>query len=374
MLRLARKLNQLGEQCHVLNLNPDIENARLLAAYPDVHILRAPVRWLTWLRRVDRRLVRAGLGFSFQAWLTRRLTERRWLNRYDIFHSHLFKVDLIMARIKQSFPHIHFVSTLHGDYQLFHDNAQSGDGEQIAGWQGKMALLRAQCDGWVYIADKQARLLAEDYGVPRAKLHKIYNGYEPAAPPPASASTQDRSGLTFVMVARGIREKGWDQLIEAFGRLPPGSRLLLVGEGPHLDELKKTHGSNPAITFVGFHPNPVEVIGKADVFVFPSLYGGESLPTVVMEALYCGVPVISTAIGEVPAMLATPSGETCGQLLDLVPAGTLSERLAEAMRRYLTDAALLARHKELTGAAFAKFDMVACAERYRSLYRAVLAH
>jgi glycosyltransferase involved in cell wall biosynthesis len=373
VLRLARKLNALGDQCHVLNLNPDIENGQLLAAYPDLHIRRLPLSSLVWLRRIDRRLARLGLGFSLQAWLTRRLIERRWLNRYEIFHSHLFKTDLILARMKQEFPHIRFVSTLHGDYQLFHAAAEGAEGERITGWKDKVALLQRQCDGWVYIADKQAELLAHCYGVPPARLHKIYNGYEPAVPIPAPARERTGDGLTFVMVARGIKEKGWDLLINAFQRMDSNARLLLVGEGPCLDELRASFGSDQRITFVGFHPNPVEVIRDADVFVFPSVYGGESLPTVIMEALYCGIPVISTAIGEVPAMLATPSGETCGQLIDLGPSEELTDRLAQAMALYASDASLLAHHRQLAAAAFEKFDMTTCAERYRSLYRSVLA-
>ena len=373
MLRLARKLTALGDECHVLNLNPDIENRQLLAAYPDLHILRVPLSSFVWLRRIDRRLARLGLGFSLQAWLTRRLIERRWLNRYEIFHSHLFKTDLIMARMKQAFPHIHFVSTLHGDYQLFHEAAQGGEGERITDWKDKVALLQRQCDGWVYIADKQAELLAHCYGVAPARLHKIYNGYEPAVPVAAPARERTGVGLTFVMVARGIKEKGWDLLINAFQRMDGNARLLLVGEGPCLDELRASFGCDQRITFVGFHPNPVEVIREANVFVFPSVYGGESLPTVIMEALYCGIPVISTAIGEVPAMLATPSGEMCGQLIDLGSPDALTERLAEAMTRYVSDPELLARHRQLTAAAFEKFDMTACAERYQSLYRSVLA-
>jgi glycosyltransferase involved in cell wall biosynthesis len=278
-----------------------------------------------------------------------------------------------MARVKQAFPHIHFVSTLHGDYQLFHESEQHGHGERIAGWKGKMELLREQCDGWAYIADQQAELLRDGYGVPPAKLHKIYNGYEPAMPLPAPSEREAGEGLTFVMVARGIREKGWDHLINAFQRLESPSRLLLVGEGPYLDELRASHGKDPRISFTGFHPNPVELIRTADVFVFPSLYGGESLPTVVMEALYCGVPVISSAIGEIPAMLAAPSGEICGQLLDIAPPETLTERLAEAMRRYLDDGQLLSRHRQLTAPAFEKFDMTRCARHYQSLYRSVCA-
>ena len=68
--------------------------------------------------------------------------------------------------------------------------------------------------------------------------------------------------------AGGIKEKGWDLLINAFRRMDSNARLLLVGEGPCLDELRASFGSDQRITFVGFHPNPVEVIRDADVFEY----------------------------------------------------------------------------------------------------------
>jgi glycosyltransferase involved in cell wall biosynthesis len=135
--------------------------------------------------------------------------------------------------------------------------------------------------------------------------------------------------------------------------------------------MRATHGSDPRIAFVGFHPKPVEIIQTADVFVFPSLY--DNLPTVIIEALYCGVPVISTATAEIPAMLATRSGELCGQLIEIAPIETLADRLAEAMDRYVHDPDLRRRHGELTGAAFEKFDMTVCARHYQSFYRSVCA-
>ena len=48
------------------------------------------------------------------------------------------------------------------------------------------------------------------------------------------------------------------------------------------------------------------MIGQCDVFVHPSIYKAESLPTVIIEALFAGVPVIATDVGEVATMIGTP--------------------------------------------------------------------
>jgi glycosyltransferase involved in cell wall biosynthesis len=371
VLRLARALRRAGEDCEILNLTPEIENAQLVEAFPDVPIKRIRLPALAWLARIDRLLVRLGVDFSLQAWLTRREFERRFAGRYDVYHSNLFKVDLLLARAKQRFPRMACVSTLHGDYNQFHATAEGEPGQRIVNWRDKVMLVRRRIDAWVYITGHQLDLLERHYGFGRERFQKIYNGYElpvEVAPAPARPAS---GGLRFIMVARGIREKGWEILIRAFLRLDGGSRLSLVGEGPDLDDLRRAW-PDERIEFLGFHPNPPKLVSQADVFVFPSRYVSESLPTVVTEAIFCGVPVIATPLGEIPVMIEAAGGELCGQLLEDGTDAEVEDRLVEAMRRYLEDPDLLDRHRRLTASAFQKFDMAECTERYRALYRSTV--
>ena len=80
-------------------------------------------------------------------------------------------------------------------------------------------------------------------------------------------------------------------------RTHPDTRLIVCGTGPLLDELKavaRTSGVEAHVTFTGLVNN--QTIAKydaaADVFVLPSLL--EACPTVALEALASGTPVIST--------------------------------------------------------------------------------
>lgn len=149
-------------------------------------------------------------------------------------------------------------------------------------------------------------------------------------------------------------------------------RLTLVGSGDYLDQLRDRFGHDERICFAGFHPNPAALIQNCDLFVFPSIYPAESLPTVVIEALYCGVPVVATDVGEVATMLQCEGGGVAGQLLEANPRDDLAVRLAQALQRYIDDPALLQEHKNLTRGAFAKFDMQTCAANYVRLYEQVL--
>jgi glycosyltransferase involved in cell wall biosynthesis len=69
---------------------------------------------------------------------------------------------------------------------------------------------------------------------------------------------------------------------------------------------------------------------QMDLFVLPTLFPFESLPTVIIEALSCRLPVIATWVGEIEKMLsAGPAGEKAGMLVDLGANEYNHSRLAE---------------------------------------------
>ena len=142
--------------------------------------------------------------------------------------------------------------------------------------------------------------------------------------------------------------------------------LTLVGEGGFLNELRGRVG-DPRVHFASTHPNPVELIAASDVFVHPSIYRAESMPTVIVEALFAGLPVIASDVGSVAGMIAAPSGELAGVLVEADEA-TLVDQLTAAMQAYVDDPALRARHAGFAAAAFGKFDMAKCAAAYAALY------
>jgi glycosyltransferase involved in cell wall biosynthesis len=174
------------------------------------------------------------------------------------------------------------------------------------------------------------------------------------------------------MASRGVRLKGWATAVEALSRMPVASaELLLVGEGEYLDELRRA-AVPPHVHFIGFSANPVDWIMESDVGLLPSEFPHESLPTAVMEYLYCGKPVIATDVGEISAMLSTPDGQRAGILLGFDDQRVSVEELSAAMQAYVDDPGLRERHAALARGAFAKFDMGACAAAYSALYAEVV--
>ncbi|MEQ1804159.1 MAG: glycosyltransferase [Burkholderiaceae bacterium] len=104
--------------------------------------------------------------------------------------------------------------------------------------------------------------------------------------------------IQLVAAGRLVPQKGFDLLIEALS-LCADSRLALtiLGKGPlkdGLEQLAKDRGVQQQVRFVGFQRNPYPYLAQADAFVLSSHYEGS--PNVVLEALACGTPVVSTPV------------------------------------------------------------------------------
>lgn len=108
--------------------------------------------------------------------------------------------------------------------------------------------------------------------------------------------------FTFIFIGRLVRDKGINELIQAFKRLNneyPHSRLLLLGrKEPNLDPLKSETlveiEKNQAIEAVGAQKDVRPWLLASDAFVFPSYR--EGFPNVVIEAGAMGLPSIVTDI------------------------------------------------------------------------------
>jgi glycosyltransferase involved in cell wall biosynthesis len=96
-------------------------------------------------------------------------------------------------------------------------------------------------------------------------------------------------------VGRLAPEKQIEQVREVLRRVP-GTRLALVGGGPHRPVLEEYFAGLP-VTFAGYRTGEslARAYASADVFVFPSAF--ESFGLVLLEAMGAGIPVVSSRVG-----------------------------------------------------------------------------
>ena len=102
-----------------------------------------------------------------------------------------------------------------------------------------------------------------------------------------------------VIIACGrlVLQKDFPTLLKAFADLKRSrnARLIILGRGPdkpQLVNLAHELGIQTDVEFAGFQSNPFSYIAQSQVFVLSSLF--EGLPTVLIEALACGTPVVAT--------------------------------------------------------------------------------
>ena len=108
-------------------------------------------------------------------------------------------------------------------------------------------------------------------------------------------------------------------------------RFVAVGHGPLADEVRRARdelGLGSRFLLTGFRSDARRIVAGSDVFVLASHH--EGFPVAVMEALAVGVPVVSTAVGDVPDTV----GEGGGGLV--VPPGDPAA-LADALRTLVLD-------------------------------------
>jgi glycosyltransferase involved in cell wall biosynthesis len=155
---------------------------------------------------------------------------------------------------------------------------------------------------------------------------------------------------------RFVKEKGLEILIDAFAELEPGSKnlkLVLVGDGPLSSWLNyKIHShfrDSAQIWRTVSHSRMPEVLNCADIFVLPSQF--EATPLVVLEALACGVPVVSFPVGDLPYIIVdgfngflaprrSPSSlaESIGRCLPLLQeTADLQKRCRESVMNFYAD-------------------------------------
>ena len=176
---------------------------------------------------------------------------------------------------------------------------------------------------------------------------------------------------TILCVARLIESKGVLDLVRALPlvREAVPCRLVLAGDGPErgrLLDLATEIGVRDAVTLAGYAAGEelTRLYRSADVFALPTTHY-EGFPTVILEAMAAGLPIVTTAARGVKDHLEN------GKHALLVPARDPAA-LAAALVQVLGDPALRQRLGEANLQKVADFDADSVAEEYLLALRAIV--
>jgi glycosyltransferase involved in cell wall biosynthesis len=312
------------------------EHARCLA--------RAPVRYVRTCWFTARRGNRA-------AWAKFRVAPRivRLARQAGVehFHAHFASGPARQAKLASLLSGISYSFTAHAK-DLYWRGHQHGRNNKLK----KRVRLASHV---VTISEYNRRFIEGlDFKLPRRRLVTVYNGLDlrqwPWTRPSGRPVDRIPAGAPLLLaVGRLVEKKGFAVLLVACALLRQRGlayRCLIVGDGPQRGELSAriaALGLGGRVELPGSVPQDrlrEELFPEACVLVQPSVVGADGdqdgIPTVILEAMAAGLPVVSTAVSGIgEAVIDGETGLLC-------PPGD-AVRLADAIARVMGDPSLAAR-------------------------------
>jgi colanic acid/amylovoran biosynthesis glycosyltransferase len=194
----------------------------------------------------------------------------------------------------------------------------------------------------VAVSDHTRDDLSRRFPEAARRIRRVYNGIDTRLWTPAESTPRDVPLV--ISVGRLIEKKGFADLIRASALLQRRGvihRCRIIGEGPLQEELAALIAAEGCVGTVEL-AGPLDqaairaALQGASAFALPCVHesggGRDVLPTVIMEAMACGLPCVSTPVAGVPELIAD------GRTGLLVPEHN-PEALADALGSLLADPA-----------------------------------
>jgi glycosyltransferase involved in cell wall biosynthesis len=270
---------------------------------PKIGMLLAPLLLALAMVPVLRKLIRSG-----------------W--QFEVIDAHYFYPDGVAAALLGLWFRRPVIITARGsDLNLI---ARYALPRRMIAWAARRAATNI-----TVAAALRDRLIA--IGADPASIEVLPNGVDPELFVPrdrsASRAALGLPGPLLISVGRLVRAKGHDLAIEALRELP-GWHLAIVGDGDRavLQELARQNAVGDRVFLIGpvAQTDLARYYSAADALVLAS--ESEGMPNVVLEALACGIPVIATPVGDVPAIVSSPA---LGRLLPQRSAAAIAEAVKD---------------------------------------------
>jgi glycosyltransferase involved in cell wall biosynthesis len=242
-----------------------------------------------------------------------------------ILHSHMIHANILarLARLVASIPIL--ICTAH-------NTVEGGPIREIM-----YRLTDPLCDTTTNVSQVAVERYIKMGIAPRNKISLLPNGIDSTrfkSNPEARVKVRETLGLendfSWLAVGRLDDQKDFTSMIKAFSMLKnTKSRLLIVGEGPHLEVLQtllKELKLESRVKLLGVRQDVPELMNAVDGYVMSSVM--EGLPMVLLEAAASGLPIVSTDVGGNREVVLE------GQNGFLVP-HSQPQALAEAMQKLM---------------------------------------
>jgi glycosyltransferase involved in cell wall biosynthesis len=294
--------------------------------------------------------------YVFSRRIAERLRNRR--HEFDLVHDNQCLGTGLLEFVRDGWP---FVNTLHHPITVDRDLELSHETKPwrkltLRRWYGFLDMqmrVARQLPRHLTVSENSRNDIVTQMGVDPETLHIVPVGVDQMQFRPLPHITRV-PGRLMTTASADVPLKGLPYLLEALAKVRTereDAHLVVIGRPRHKSTVPaqiQRLGLRGAVEFVSGVSDEriVELYAEAQLAVIPSLYEGFSLPAV--EAMACGVPLVTTTGGALPevvgapgetAMLVPPAdpGALARQIVDLLDDEPLRDRLAAGGRRRVLD-------------------------------------
>ena len=275
--------------------------------------------------------------------------------RFDIVHFHLPMTAALGRPVVATLPREHQPVTLYTEHSLWNKVSplvKALNGATISRDGGLIAVSDAAFDALPRRLRERAQVVVHGVDLSRSRAMAERRDEVRTA---VRTELEVPPGELLAVTVAGLRsEKGYDVLLQTARLLRDREipvRFAAAGSGPLESELalrRQEFGLDGRFRFLGHRDDTLALMTAADVVVLPSHQ--EGLPVVLMEATSVGAPIVATAVGGVPQVIANGVNGL------VVPPGR-PDLLAEALEALAVDPTLRKRLGKQAAVDSNRFDI-----------------
>ncbi|HCF24573.1 MULTISPECIES: glycosyltransferase family 4 protein [unclassified Novosphingobium] len=284
----------------------------------------------------------------------------QYMRQFDLVLSYSWgAMDLVMA-------HRLFARRLSLPLLIHHEDGFDEDEAVRRNWRRNLYRWLALPSARALVVPSRLldRIARNEWGVPAGKIRLIDNGIDLARFAGQAAARSPRQGPLTVGTVAGLRAvKNIRRLVRMVALAGDDLRLTIAGEGSDRAAIEAeiaAQGMAQRVTLLGHVADPSPLYRDFDIFALSS--DSEQAPIALVEAMASGLPVVSTDVGDVAAMVSEPNRRFVKPREDLVG-------LSDALRELAGAPHLRGALGEANAAkALAQFDEQTMVANYRALY------